>query len=243
MISNSRMIIDDARGATTRRSGMTLMELVIGLAITGMMAAAGAGAFSSIIDHRREIRDASRSTERAEAFREMLRSWVYAGNIQLQRGGGPRGIRITAPRAEGLSPSTSMTGSLSSVTAAQAAGDEFSFTTTAPNPAMVGSVRMRMYVDADGSTPETGLTVEYQPNAQQPLMRRMLDSTIDSLIVDYLDSRTGRWYRSSETATISPIAVRLSFHSTDSTESALMGLPMLFPIGNPSSPNLRGARR
>ena len=34
------------------RRGMTLMELVIGLAITGMMAAAGAGAFESIIDHR-----------------------------------------------------------------------------------------------------------------------------------------------------------------------------------------------
>ena len=31
------------------RRGMTLMELVIGLAITGMMAAAGAAAFTSIV--------------------------------------------------------------------------------------------------------------------------------------------------------------------------------------------------
>jgi len=37
------------------RRGMTLMELVIGLAITGMMAAAGAGAFASIIDKVNEM--------------------------------------------------------------------------------------------------------------------------------------------------------------------------------------------
>jgi Tfp pilus assembly protein FimT len=46
---------------------MTLMELVIGLAITSMMTAAGAGAFESLISHRKVIRDASVSTERAVA--------------------------------------------------------------------------------------------------------------------------------------------------------------------------------
>lgn len=44
------------------RRGMTLMELVIGLAITGIMAAAGVAAFGSIIDHRRVIHDASATT-------------------------------------------------------------------------------------------------------------------------------------------------------------------------------------
>ncbi|HMA25683.1 MAG TPA: prepilin-type N-terminal cleavage/methylation domain-containing protein, partial [Gemmatimonadaceae bacterium] len=74
------------------RAGMTLMELVIGLAITGMMAAAGAGAFASIIDHRRGIREASVSTERAAALREMIHSWLVAGTVQIQQGGGPRGL-------------------------------------------------------------------------------------------------------------------------------------------------------
>jgi prepilin-type N-terminal cleavage/methylation domain-containing protein len=214
-----------------RRAGMTLMELVIGLAITGMMAAAGAGAFSSIIDHRARIRDLGRSTERAEAFREMVRSWIYAGTIQLQRGGGPRigatfSARTVVRNAAGMN-------NLSASTAAQAAGDELAFTTTALNPSLLGNVRIRMYVDADNNTPETGLTIEYQPNAQLPLVRRMLDSTIDSLKVDYLDSRTGKWFPSTETATIAPIAVRLSLHTTDSTASPLLGVPMLFPIGNP----------
>src|SRR5678815_1909130 len=46
----------DSPMTTRARAGMTLMELVIGLAITGLMAAAGAGAFASIIDHKRVIR-------------------------------------------------------------------------------------------------------------------------------------------------------------------------------------------
>ena len=59
------------------RRGMTLMELVIGLAITGMMATAGAVAFGSIIDHRRVVRTASVTTERAAALRDMLRGWRF----------------------------------------------------------------------------------------------------------------------------------------------------------------------
>jgi type II secretory pathway pseudopilin PulG len=217
---------------------MTLMELVIGLAITGMMAAAGAGAFTSIIDHRARIRDAARTTERAEAFREMLRSWIYAGTIQLQRGGGPRVGTAFTTRTNATNATAGMN-NLASSTAAQAAGDELAFTTTALNPSLLGNVRMRLYVDADNNTPESGLSIEYQPNAQLPLVRRMLDSTIDSLKVEYLDSRTGKWYPATETATITPIAVRLSLHSKDSTASPLLGLPMLFPIGNPSSSTFR----
>jgi hypothetical protein len=219
---------------------MTLMELVIGLAITGMMAAAGAGAFTSIIDHRAQIRDAARTTERAEAFREMLRSWIYAGTIQLQRGGGPRLGAASAftTRTVVRTAATGMN-NLSASTAAQAAGDELAFTTTALNPSLLGNVRIRMYVDADNNTPETGLTIEYQPNAQLPLVRRMLDSTVDTLRVDYLDSRTGKWFPSTETATIAPIAVRLTLHSTDSTASPLLAVPMMFTIGNPWSSTFR----
>jgi type II secretory pathway pseudopilin PulG len=222
-----------------RRTGMTLMELVIGLAITGMMAAAGAGAFTSIIDHRNRIRDAARTTERADAFREMLRSWIYAGTIQLPRGGGPRvGGAAFTTRTTATTPTGGMN-NLSSSSAAQAAGDEIAFTTTALNPSLLGNVRIRLYVDADNNTPEKGLSIEYQPNAQLPLVRKMLDSTIDSLKVEYLDSRTGKWYASTEAATITPIAARLSLHSADTTASPLLGLPLLFAIGNPSSPNFR----
>ena len=217
------------------RSGMTLMELVIGLAITGMMAAAGAATFSSIIDHRVTVRGAAVSAERADAFRELIHSWIYGGTIQLQRGGGPRGLTRAAGGTIAGATNRSGMNNMSSQTAAQAAGDELAFTTQAVNPSMLGNVRIRLYIDADANTPESGLTIEYQPNAQLPLVRKMLDSTITSMTVEYLDMQTNRWHPSSETATITPKAVRLTFASSDSSRSRLFDLPMLFPIGNPTS--------
>src|SRR5262249_52118141 len=102
----------DAAMTMRARRGMTLMELVIGLAIAGMMTAAGAGAFESLIAHRRVIRDAAVSTERAVALREMIREWLSTGQVQIQQGGGPRGLSRGAPTsatptAPGMSNSTS----------------------------------------------------------------------------------------------------------------------------------------
>ncbi len=217
--------------APRARRGMTLMELVIGLAITGMMATAGAAAFGAIIDHRRVLNTATVSTERAAAMREMLRSWIYGGTIQIQQGGGPRGLTRGAPTTS--SASTASNGmNASSVSAAQAIGDEVSFTTQALNPSLLPNVRIRLYIDGDDNTPEKGLTIEYQPNLQMPIVRRMLDSSIDTLHVDFLDTRTNRWYAASQAATITPRAVRLTLVSGVAKMPPILSLPMIFPIGN-----------
>ena len=215
------------------RRGMTLMELVIGLAITGMMAAAGAGAFSSIIAHRRIIRDASIDTERAAAFREMLETWINAGTIQIQRGGGPRGLTRGLGTAAPTSGRGAAASNTAAVSAAAAIGDELTFTTSALNPALTANVRIRLYVDGDDNTPERGLTMEYQPNLQQPLVRRMLDSTIDTLKVEYLDPRTDKWIRASEAATIATqTAVRVTLLPGDKHQiPAILQVPMIFMIG------------
>jgi prepilin-type N-terminal cleavage/methylation domain-containing protein len=217
------------------RRGMTLMELVIGLAITGMMAAAGAGAFSSIIDHRRTIRTASASTERGSALRETIRSWIVAGQVQIQIGGGPRGLT----RGVGAARPSTTSSSTGAVSAAQASGDEISFTTQAVNPSMLPNVRMRLYIDADANTPEKGLCIEYQPNSQQPLVRRMLDSTIDTLHVEFLDGVTHRWFAASQAATLTSIlAVRLwMVADTAAHASPVLAVPMIFTSGftNPNS--------
>jgi prepilin-type N-terminal cleavage/methylation domain-containing protein len=219
----------------TARRGMTLMELVIGLAITGIMAVIGASAFGSVIDHRKTLETASISLERSSALRDMIQSWLYAGTIQIQRGGVPRGLNA-ASGAVMRSPVLAGNGMLNnaSVSAAQAAGDEISFTTTAANPAGLGSIRIRMYIDADANTPETGLTIEYQPNAQQPLVRRMLDSTIDTLKVEYLDARTSRWFRASEAATLSGMtAARITLlHGPHGPLPPIVEIPMIFPMAS-----------
>ena len=221
------------------RRGMTLMELVIGLAITGMMASAGAVAFGSIIDHRRVIRQASVETERSAALRDMVRGWILAGNIQIQQGGGPRGLNrgISAGVAAGLAAGVAGRGnqSLTAVSSAQASGDELTFTTSDVNPSFLPNVRIRLYVDADDNTPEKGLTMEYQPNAQQPLVRRMLDSTIDTLHVEFLDRRTNRWIESTQGATIQPMATRLTFASGVAKLPPILQIPMIFPMAGAGS--------
>ena len=54
---------------TRARSGMTLLELVIAIAIVAMMATGGAAAFATIIDRQETIRYASAEVERAAALR------------------------------------------------------------------------------------------------------------------------------------------------------------------------------
>src|ERR1043165_5223068 len=115
-----------------------------------MMAAAGAATFASIIDHRRVIRESTVATERAAALRELLRTWIVSSSIQIQQGGGPRGFTSAARPA----PPTSGTGA---VTAALAAGDEITFTTSALTPTPSSNTRVRLFVDGDPNTPETGL--------------------------------------------------------------------------------------
>jgi type II secretory pathway pseudopilin PulG len=219
---------------------MTLMELVIGLAITGIMAAAGVAAFGSIIDHRRVIREANASTERAAALRETIRSWVVNGTPRVQLGGGPRGLTRGAARGGG--PNTLGGMNAASVTPAQATGDDFTVTTSAVTPVMTPNLTIRLYIDGDANTPEKGLTMEYQPTPQSPLLRKMLDSTIDTLRVEYLDGRTHRWFAASQAATLgSLLAIRLTMIPNPATApSPLVTLPLVF--GLPAAQNAQPGR-
>ena len=224
------------------RRGMTLMELVVALVITGMMAAMGAATFSSIIDHRRIILTSTGELERASALRDQIRTWMLSGTVQLVTGSVPRGMgRGTSAAAATASASpapnrSSSSGSVSNgsaISAAAASGDEITFVTTAPNPANAPSVRMRLFIDADESTPETGLTLEYQASTATPLMRVELERSIGALKVEFLDQRTNQWFESTQAAAITPIAVRISMQPFDGGRlPGVLELPMIFPMGS-----------
>jgi hypothetical protein len=120
------------------------------------------------------------------------------------------------------------------VTPAQAMGDELTVTTSAMTPVMTPNLTIRLYIDGDGNTPEKGLTMEYQPTPQSALLRKMLDSTIDTLRVEYLDGRTHRWFAASQAATLgSMTAVRLTMIPNPATKpSPLVTLPLVFGLPN-----------
>ncbi|HEY5220503.1 MAG TPA: prepilin-type N-terminal cleavage/methylation domain-containing protein [Gemmatimonadaceae bacterium] len=233
---------------THTRRGMTLMELVIALGITGLMAMAGASTFSSIIDHQRDIVRATAGTERAAALRETIHSWLVSGNVSITSGGLPQMGSRTAGGAAGaggrgssgasglsslqtVTPGGGPTTTTPTITAAAAAGDELDFTTTAPNPANAPQARMRLFIDGDASTAETGLTLEFQASTQTPLQRIEIEPSIDSMVVDYLDTRTNMWYPASEASTIQPRALRLTLLSTTTVLPGILTLPMIIPMG------------
>jgi len=198
---------------------MTLMELMVGMVITGVMATIGAAAFGSIIDHRRIIKESTVDMERASALRDQLRLWIGSGTVLIQTGGVPN---IGGGRASAM-PSNA------TISAAAATGDEISVNTTAANPANAPSVRMRIFVDGDEGTPERGLTMEYQTSNQAPLQRLQLEPSIGGMKVEYLDQRTNRWRPSSEAATIQPIAVRVWLLPLAGGQlPAILQVPMIF---------------
>jgi len=216
------------------RRGMTLIELVIGIAITGMMAATGAATFATIIDHRRSILAATIETERAAALRETIRQWIVTGTPVFQVGGTPgQGGQSGAPTVATTSPTNSATAN-TGITAAQSSGDELTVSTTAVTPANTPiTPRLRIFIDADPSTPETGLTIEYQANAQAPLQRRQLEPAVGALKVEILDSLTGRWYSMTDAATLrTRIAIRFTMLPPDrGTLPALLQVPILVRLG------------
>ncbi|MBK7596060.1 MAG: general secretion pathway protein GspK [Gemmatimonadetes bacterium] len=116
------------------------------------------------------------------------------------------------------------------MTPAVISGDELRFTTTADNPAGAPSATMRLFIDDDEKTPEVGLTVEYQANAQSPLQRQQLDAGISGITVEYLDSRTNRWYPAVGAAAITPRAMRLTLVAAEGDSlPGLLSVPLVVP--------------
>ena len=223
----------------TRRSGMTLIELVIAIAILAMVAATGERAFATIIDRQVTIRTASAEVERAAALRETIRQWILQGAPQIQQGGVPRGARGGAPQtlAAVAQGSTRGSSAMAGVTAAASTGNELTVVTNAPNPLMAPNVRIRIFVDADDATPEKGLTIEYQAQAQGAgaaavLMRRQLDADVGDLTVEFFDSTTGRWLASTQASTGQPIALRISMvAAAGKVLPRLLTLPLTLVFG------------
>ena len=216
------------------------MELVVALVITGMMAALGTSTLSAIIDHRRVILGSTAELERASALRDQIRTWMLAASVQVTSGGATRGIGRGFTLVGGgvntpINSSSSSTGTsmpANGITAAVAGGDEITFITTAPNPANAPSVRMRLFIDADPNTPESGLTLEFQPSTATPLQRIQLEPSIGVLTVEFLDQARNQWVESTQSAGITPIAVRLSMQPYDGGRlPAILQLPLIFPIG------------
>lgn len=219
--TNVRIGLSRSRIVKPRR-GVTLMELIVALTVTGFMAVVGTATFTSIIDNRHILRESTAPTETASALRETIRQWLLPATIRMPSAGAPRGSQATV-RTNSSNVSTRTQNGAEAVTPAAVHGDELTFTTTAPNPTNSTNALMRLFVDEDDATPEIGLTLEYQTTQQAPLQRRQLDSTIVGMTVEYLNQQNNQWVTSENATGIRAKAVRLTLIPGDGATGTSAG--------------------
>jgi hypothetical protein len=100
-------------------------------------------------------------------------------------------------------------------------------------PIPSANTRVRLFIDGDPNTTETGLTIEYQGANASPIQRMQLDSTIGVMFIEYLDNRTGRWFEAAQVATITPIAIRFALAPVEGDSiPRLLQAPFVFRMGD-----------
>ncbi len=186
--------------------GFTLLELVVALAITGMLAAAGAGAFNAVVDMRTRAREMSAISNAAAANRGLIAAWLSSGRVNLAVSSAPSMATMNFNDDD----------------------DQVIIIATASTPLNYGEVAIRLFIDRDDYTPERGLVAEMQEVGGIRTSRVQLDSVVTGLLAEALDNTTGLWVPRRNSAVRAPRAVRITFSATEpDTLPALMRLPFV----------------
>jgi len=194
-------------------NGMTLLELVVGLTVTGLVVTAGFGALQMLGDRRLQAEAAMNAVARAANERAELESWLAGTRLVAEEGGpdfrGLDGVRDRTP------------------------DDELTFLTTAPTPLRTGETVVRLYVDRDPGTPEQGLTAVFGDWRGTSLRRVELDRSVDGFDARYWSTMMGErtWLPSWISSTVLPAGVELRFlAAAGDTLMPLLQLPLLVPL-------------
>lgn len=200
-------------GLPSSSRGMTLLELVVGLTVTGLVVMAGFGALQMFGDRRQQAEVAMNAVARAANQRAELESWLAGTRLVSEEGGpdfrGLDGVRDRTP------------------------DDELTFITTAPTPLGAGETVVRLHVDRDPVTPEQGLTAVFTEWRGTALRRVELDRSVAGLDARYLSTMMGErvWLPSWISSTVLPAGVELRFlPAAGDTLMPLLHLPVLVPL-------------
>ena len=192
-----------------RRSGMTVVELIVGLTVTGLAVGAGYSALSTLTDHRGRARDAVSSTARAAAVRRTLVSWLEGAYVVSDEQSPPFQLVDHVSRGR--------------------ADDEVIFLTSALTPLGAGDVVVRLFIDRDERTPERGLAAEFVERYGAETARLELDSSVVSLDIRCFSEVLGKreWMRTWLSSATIPQGVELRFAASASDRLApLLRVPV-----------------
>jgi hypothetical protein len=191
---------------------MTLLELVVGLTVSGVTVSAGYAAFSSMVDHRARAEAQIDEVARSADGRRMLIGWLEGARLQVDQNGplfrGLDGVYRGLP------------------------DDELSFLTTLPGSAGAGEPVVRLHIDRDSLTPERGLIAELSRHAGTE--RIEIEPRAAGLDFRYSTNALGQieWLPSWISSTVLPLGVEVRvLPEPGDSLPALFRLPIVVPIG------------
>lgn len=191
------------------RGGLTVLELLFGLTVVALVLSIGTATLS-LLTGGRSSRSEVALLERDLAVRRTLVDWLEQAHASM---GGTFQLVDGSRRGHGA--------------------DVLFFTTTAPTPLGTVGTGVRLYVDADPTTAETGLTAELTSWPGGPTARVQLDSTIVGFDVRCLTNLLGgrRWVASWMSAAVMPRAVELTLRgSSQAPLSAILRMPIVVAV-------------
>lgn len=196
-----------------RRAGMTLLELVVAIAVSGVALSAGYAAFAHLLDVRREGATRAEHLVRAASVRHTLTEWVGGAHLTGERGD---------PAFTGL------TGDLRGLP-----DDELAFLATAAAPYREGGTIVRLFIERDADAGR-GLVAELSsPDGRERARRVEVVPEAVGLRARYLlsggDGR--RWIPGMVSGVELPVAVELTIiFPEDSTVPEILRFPLLVPV-------------
>ncbi|HET7188581.1 MAG TPA: prepilin-type N-terminal cleavage/methylation domain-containing protein [Gemmatimonadaceae bacterium] len=181
------------------RRGMTVLELLVALTVTGLAASIGAATLALLADRRAPLLETASASENAAAARRTVIDWIEGAHAAPSpfSGNAPAVFQLLDRTVQGQ------------------ARDELLFTTSAPTPLGKGDALVRLYVDATERTTQHGLVAELSEYPGGPGMRMQLDSTVTELDVRCLTDLVGtrRWVPSFLSSQVAPRGVELRLRS------------------------------
>ena len=200
-------------------SGMTLLEVVVGLMITGVAVTAGYGALASVLDQRDRAEQILTRTLEAANIRRELRQWLAGARLTIEEGGpGVRGL-------DGVWDDPA--GSRSS----RVPDDALTILSTAPTPLEANDVVLTLFVDRDSLTAATGLVAHLKAwrGGEETVVE--VDPRVTGLEIRYFSAPFGDrgWLPSWISRSLLPSGIEVAL-SGDSLP-ALLTLPMLVAVG------------
>lgn len=195
------------------RYGLTLIELVISITLTGITVSAGYLILAMLVDnHKRAEEQVAGATTAAVERRRIIR-WLSGARLSplgTATFKGEDGIRDKRP------------------------ADVLTFLTNTPTPVSSSESVIQMYVDRDDSTAESGLTAIISDVDEQSHLVVEVDSSVTGFDVSYLSRVIGnlQWHSSWVSSTVLPAAVKIVLTS-DSSDSLhpILSYPIIVPVG------------